>query len=272
MKYAILSDIHGNADALEVVLAKCRELKIEKFISLGDIVGYNAEPKKCVAMCRELDIIGKVRGNHDEYAAESDDREISGFNAHARRAVLWTREQLDKEEKEFVIKDVPYRTALPGITTTLVHATLDSPESWGYVFDVHHARDNFVYQFTPYCFCGHSHVPVAFRKRPVNVPGQGAVEEITEWVTPCENGVPVADFSRPDQMVVELKGGNKYLFNIGSVGQPRNHDPRSSFAVMDTEERTVTRYLLPYDVAAAQAKVIAAGLPERLAARLAYGI
>lgn len=269
-KYAILSDIHANWEALSVVLDKCRELDVENYISLGDIVGYNADPAKCLAAVRNLNWVAMVRGNHDEYTG-SNDAAMEGFNANARQAILWTRDQLTDEERAWLVLP-PYRTSVPATNMTLVHATLDSPEHWGYIFDVHHAVDNFSYQFTQLCFCGHSHVPMAFFKKPMATMHERSVEEIPEWLGHWENGELLPeDFLMADELPVEIKNGYKYLFNVGSIGQPRNRDPRASFAILDTAERTVTRYRLPYDIAVTQEKVRAAGLPERLAARLATG-
>ncbi len=269
-KYAILSDIHSNWEALSRVLEKCEALGVDKYVSLGDIVGYNAEPSRCLNAIRNLNPVAMVRGNHDEYTA-SNDTEMEGFNANARRAVLWTRSQLSQDELSWLLS-AGYRGSVPVANMTLVHSTLDSPENWGYIFDSHHATDNFSYQFTQLCFCGHSHVPMAFIKRPMVSVGEKVVDEMPEWLGHCENGVwYTSDFEQEDEFVISIKAGCKYLFNVGSIGQPRNRDPRASFAVYDTGEHTVIRYLLPYDIAAAQEKVLAAGLPERLAMRLAVG-
>lgn len=266
-KYAIMSDIHSNADALKSVLDKCRELGVEQYLSLGDIVGYNAEPALCLQQVRSLPILSMVRGNHDEYAS-GDDTEIAGFNQNAKTAVLWTKNHLTEGDKKWLMS-APYRATVPSLNVTLVHATLDTPEHWGYIFDTHHASDNFSYQFTQICFCGHSHVPVAFLKKPVAIGNERAIEEINDW----------SDISRggPDTwldegcVTVEIKPGYKYLFNIGSIGQPRNRDPRASFSVYDSDRREVSRYCVPYDIASAQEKIRAAGLPERLAVRLTTG-
>jgi diadenosine tetraphosphatase ApaH/serine/threonine PP2A family protein phosphatase len=261
MKYAILSDIHANIEALTVVLDKCAELKVEKYICLGDVVGYNASPAECMDRVNALDVVGFVKGNHDEYASNNDD-EMLGFNQHARAAVLWTKAQLSQEKLDFLSK-LPYKLIVRGAGITIVHATLDSPESWGYIFDVHQARDNFNYQFTPLCFCGHSHVPIAFTKKAF-AGGVIPVEEIQEW-----KGNP--GHGKDTDPVIKVEKGWKYLVNIGSVGQPRNRDPRASFAVYDVEASTITRYRLPYDISSAQKKIMAAGLPERLAERLERG-
>ncbi len=264
-KYAVLSDVHSNIEALTAVLEKCEELGVEHYISLGDIVGYNADPVACLRRIRELPLVARVLGNHDEYVG-GEDQEMLGFNPSARYAVLWTREQLSEEERNYLVSGVPYRTAVAGANMTLVHATLDSPDNWGYIFDAHHATDNFSYQFTQLCFCGHSHVPVAFCKKPITGMYDRSVEEIEEW-----GFLQGAESDVPDERSVEIKPGFKYLFNVGSIGQPRNHDPRSSFAVYDSVARTVTRYALPYNVALTQQKVLDAGLPERLASRLSAG-
>ena len=266
-KIAILSDIHANADALQQVLSFCESLGVDKYASLGDIVGYNAEPQRCLQMINALNPIAMVRGNHDDYTSMEDDA-MEGFNPNARKAILWTRSQLTDEERRKV-GTPPLRITIPGMPITLVHSTLDSPNTWGYVFDVYHAIDNFSYQLTQLCFCGHSHVPVAFCKRPFASGPLRGVEEIMDWV--MINNLMPNDFNKIDTFQVQIEPGCKYLFNVGSIGQPRNRDPRASFAVFDDTNRTITRYALPYDIASAQEKVRAAGLPERLSNRLALG-
>ncbi|MEG2077010.1 MAG: metallophosphoesterase family protein, partial [Victivallaceae bacterium] len=206
------------------------------------------------------------KGNHDEYVSNGDS-EMMGFNQHAKQAILWTRSQLTDEQLAW-LRDLPLRASVPGLNMTLVHATLDTPGNWGYVFDVHHATDNFMYQFTQTCFCGHSHVPVAFLKKPITKMSEKSVENIDEWLTADSKS---ADFNEIGVFPVVLQNGYKYLFNIGSVGQPRNRDPRASFAVYDNVTKTVTRYAVPYNVEAAQAKDLEVGLPLRLAERLARG-
>lgn len=268
MKYAVLSDIHANSDAFAAVLQRCAGLGVDKYLFLGDLVGYNADPVRCVAMAREVGFLASVRGNHDEFTI-SGNTELAGFNANATLAIQWTRQQLSEDDLDY-LDAMPLKAVVPGTAISLVHATLDSPDTWGYVFDSHHAVGNFTYQRTQICFCGHSHVPVAFDKAPFAV-GRRLVEPIAEW----ENNFyyPEADenFSLSDELPVKLEKGHKYLFNIGSIGQPRNNDPRASFAVYDDEAQTVSRYRVPYNIAAAQEKILAAGLPERLAWRIGVG-
>ncbi|QSH41948.1 metallophosphoesterase family protein [Lentisphaerota bacterium ZTH] len=268
-KYAILSDIHANLEALSVVLEKCREVEVEKYVCLGDIVGYNADPSECLEVVRALDPAAVVKGNHDEHASIASE-EMEGFNPHARKAVIWTKEQLNDEQREW-LANLPYRATVQGTNITIVHATLDSPENWGYIFDAHHAADNFTYQFTQLCFCGHSHVPIAFCKKPISSMTEKPIDEIPNWAYSPEEGVFPRNVEVADELTVSVQTGFKYLFNVGSVGQPRNRDPRASFAVYDSVERRVTRYRLPYDIAAAQRKILSAGLPERLALRLETG-
>ena len=268
-KYAILSDIHANVAAFEKVLEKCSDSGVDKFISLGDVVGYNAEPARCVAMLRELKPVARVKGNHDDYAVRGD-LELSGFNTNAKIAIKWTHDQLSADDLAYL--DEPgYDCSLMECDSSIVHATLDSPESWGYVFDSHHAAASFSYQKSQICFCGHSHVPVAFDRIPFASAGRRMIERLVGWDINEANPEADDDFNIADELTVTLEKGHKYLFNIGSIGQPRNSDPRASFAILNTDARTVTRYRIPYDIARTQQKVYDAGLPERLAVRLQLG-
>ncbi len=269
-KIAILSDIHSNVDALMPVLEKCKEVGVDNYVSLGDIVGYNADPQECLDIVRNLNCIAMVRGNHDEYTAKGH-TELSGFNPVARQAVEWTRNQLNEADRQWLINN-DYRSRIPGSNSTIVHATLDTPENWGYIFDCHHATDNFSYQFTQLCFCGHSHVPVAFHKKPIASMNEHSVDEIPEWVYNFKNEIPNENFNYADELTVRIRAGYKYLFNIGSIGQPRNRDPRASFAILDTNECTVTRYRIPYNIEAQRHKILEAGLPRRLADRIVLGV
>lgn len=267
-KYAVLSDIHSNSDAFEAVLSKCSEIGIDHFLFLGDLVGYNADVQRCLAMAKELNFLAAVRGNHDDVAMNKNSG-TAGFNTNAAIAIEWTRTQLSVDDVEF-LESMPLKRNVPGTPITLVHATLDSPDTWGYVFDAHHAVGNFSYQLSQICFCGHSHVPVAFDKLPFAGGGR-LVDSVEDWEHSAVCPAADDDFTVSDELEVKLLKGHKYLFNIGSIGQPRNGDNRASFAVFDSEKQTVTRYRVPYDIASAQEKVRAAGLPERLAARLEWG-
>ncbi|MCH2175751.1 MAG: metallophosphatase family protein [Lentisphaeria bacterium] len=240
MKYGVIGDIHGNLEALTTVLEECEKLGVEKYLCIGDIVGYNANPSECLEIVRNLPLAGVVMGNHDEQAAE--DTDLIGFNPQAAHAIQWTRKQLSDEQREY-LRNLKLSVQIGKIT--IVHATLDSPRRWGYVFDKHSAGASFSYQFSQVCFCGHSHVPLAFEKFGKVIGGK--YEEI------------------------RVQPGHKYLVNVGSVGQPRDGDWRAAFVIYDTDENLVKLYRLPYDIKTTQQKIRDAGLPERLAVRLENG-
>ncbi len=239
MKYAILSDIHGNLEALNKVLAHSHEQGCEKYVCGGDVVGYNADPSKCMKIVREMNM-PCVMGNHDEYVGK--DIDLSSFNPVAAEAVLWTREQLTEEERKW-LRDLRYIRLVDSFS--IVHSTMDTPRYWGYVQTEHDAEMSFNYQNTPVCFHGHTHVPIAFEKN-VKVKG-GVYDEI------------------------KVEKGRQYFVNVGSVGQPRDGDPRAAYVVYDTEEGIIKLHRLNYDLEIAQEKIRAAGLPDRLAERLAVG-
>ena len=239
-KFAILGDIHANLDALKVVLDDCRSQGVTDFLCPGDVVGYNANPCECLKIIRDLGC-PVVMGNHDHYV--SSRQNLEDFNPHAAAVIEWTRRQL-------TVEDIYWLRALPFVKTTmgitLVHATMDNPEAFGYVFDHLQAEANFSHQVTPLCFHGHTHCPMIYEKQ------LGAVYRI-------------------DAQDFKLPIGRKYFINVGSVGQPRDGDPRAAYVLYDPQTRQVRFRRLEYDIAAAQERVRAAGLPERLAERLAYG-
>lgn len=238
--YAILGDVHSNWEALQAVLADAREQGVTKFLCVGDIVGYNADPKKCMDCIREV-CTHVVRGNHDHYVAH--DECLEDFHPLAANVVDWTRNQLSKEEIQY-LRGLRLTQMVEGVT--LVHSTLDMPEKWGYVFDTLEAEANFNYQTSSVCFHGHTHVPVIFER--------------TERVRMRRE---FSDFS--------VMLGVKYFINVGSVGQPRDGDPRASYAIYEPRKRRGALRRVAYDIAATQAKIREAGLPERLATRLESG-
>ncbi len=237
---AVLGDIHANIDALNVVLDDCRKEGVTDFLCTGDVVGYNAAPSECMKVIRELGC-PVVKGNHDHYV--SSEQNLDDFHPNAAAVVRWTREQLDAEEIEWLY-NLPFVVTQLGIT--LVHSTMDNPETFGYVFDHFQAESNFICQKTPLCFHGHTHVPMIYEKQ-------------------------VAGVYRIDPQDFKLPIGRKYFINVGSVGQPRDRDPRASYVIYDFLARTVKFRRLEYDVEAAQERIKMAGLPLRLAERLALG-
>ena len=239
MKYAIIADIHGNLEAFQVVLNDIRAQNATHVVCLGDVVGYNANPKECLQIVRDMNI-PVVKGNHDEYCSTNE--QLEGFNPHAADAVHWTRDQLTDEDKKW-LRELKYSRMAANFT--MVHATLDAPDRWGYVFDKLAAAASFPYQTTQMCFFGHTHVPVAFMRDTV---------------------VRGGTYSK-----FKVDPSKKYFINVGAVGQPRDNNPKCAYVLYDMEAHTIELRRLEYDIAAAQAKILAAGLPERLAERLAYG-
>jgi predicted phosphodiesterase len=156
MRYAIIADIHGNLEALQVVLGDTKNQECTHFACLGDVVGYNANPKECLDMIRGMGM-PCVKGNHDEYC--SSETGLEGFNPHAAEAVNWTRHQLTEDDRHW-LRDLKYLRLVASFS--IVHATLDGPQRWGYVFDKLAAAASFTYQNPSVCFFGHTHVPVAF--------------------------------------------------------------------------------------------------------------
>jgi diadenosine tetraphosphatase ApaH/serine/threonine PP2A family protein phosphatase len=239
MRFAILSDVHANLEALEAVLADARTRKCTRFVCLGDVVGYNANPGECVRLIRELNC-PVVKGNHDEAAS----RHVppGDFNEIAERAIQWTRDHLTEEDKEW-LRGLPLQTRVHDFT--IVHATLDTPGQWGYVFNNLDAAASFTYQRTAVCFFGHTHVPMVF------IRDENVRRERVEHV--------------------RIEGGKKYFINMGSVGQPRDGNWRAAYCIYDTENNLVQQFRVKYDLAAVQKKIAEAGLPRLLAERLAIG-
>jgi len=239
MKFAIFGDIHANLEAFETVLTDAADNQCTHFACIGDIVGYNANPGECLEIVRNLEC-PVVKGNHDEEV--SSNQPLTGLNPLARRALEWTRSQISEEDKEW-IKNL--RLVRQVREFTIVHATLDTPGGWNYVTNKFDALASFSYQFTPVCFYGHTHAPKFYVK-------SSQVQAISD-----------------DQVLVEPT--KKYFVNVGSVGQPRDGDWRSSYAIYDIERKTINIRRLEYDIELAQQKIKEAGLPEGLATRLAFG-
>jgi predicted phosphodiesterase len=239
MRFAIFSDIHSNLEALEAVVADARQRKCTHFVCLGDVVGYNANPTECLERVRELDC-PTVKGNHDEQASISTSS--TDFNELAERAIKWTRDKLTEKDKQW-LRDLPFQKRVRDFT--IVHATLDTPAKWGYVFNNLDAAASFTYQRTTVCFFGHTHVPMVF------IRDEGVRRE------PIDH--------------VRIEPASKYFINVGSVGQPRDGNWRAAYCVYDIENNLVQQQRVKYDLATAQKKVIEAGLPRMLAERLAMG-
>jgi predicted phosphodiesterase len=239
MRLAIFSDLHANLEATEAMLADAHEHDCTDFVCLGDVVGYNANPHECVQIVQKMEC-PVVKGNHDEQATLVESSR--GFNALAEAAINWTREHLTNEDKEWLRQ---LRLIRQVRDFTIVHATLDTPDQWGYVFNSLDAVASFTHQDTTVCFFGHTHVAGAFVR---------------------DDGVKKV---KVDQLAIEE--AKKYFINVGSVGQPRDGDWRAAYCIYHVEKNVVEQRRVKYDVATAQKKIIQAGLPRLLADRLELG-
>jgi diadenosine tetraphosphatase ApaH/serine/threonine PP2A family protein phosphatase len=218
VRYAILSDVHGNLESLRAVLADARE-QVDAVLCLGDIVGYGADPQACIELIAERSM-AVVGGNHEHAVAGL--MSLQWFNPYARAAAEWTRQRL-------------------------VHASPARPEEWEYLVTAEDGYTAFPAFVTRLCFVGHSHLPGMWVQGSWGRAHDPTVAEIT------------------------VEPGCRYIVNVGSVGQPRDHDARAAWALWDVDARRVSLRRVAYDVGAAQAKIRAAGLPRYLADRLAAG-
>jgi len=240
MTTAFISDIHGNLEALDAVLAEIEERRPQRVVCLGDVVGYGASPNECLARVRKNCRL-VLLGNHD--AAASGGPEAARFNIYARVAAEWTAKTLTRENREF-LQRLPL-TSSEG-SAFLVHASPARPRDWEYLLDRFDAEPQFHYFSEPVCFIGHTHQPAVYMADPAGT-----------------KSLPLSSLT--------LAPDRRYIVNVGSVGQPRDHDPRACFVVWQEAAGVVEFVRVPYDIEGAQAKIRAAQLPEVLAARLATG-
>lgn len=249
MRIAILSDIHANLEALEVVLDHLQHLSIDEYVCLGDIVGYGANPNECMERIRALsDHV--VAGNHDHAAVGLTD--TAYFASHAREAARWTSNRLAPEHRLY-LERLSFTLTLDN--AFCVHATPDRPEEWRYVFTPWDARACMDQTETRFCFIGHSHRPFICVEEQYDPPATREDADDLKFLYPSVRVGPHA----------------RILVNVGSVGQPRDRDARASCAVVDEETGTVEIVRVEYDIARAQRKILRAGLPEFNAERLEYG-
>ncbi len=241
MKVLVLSDIHGNRTALEAVLEDAG--KVDAVWCLGDIIGYGPDPNDCVAMIRDLPNLVCLRGNHD--SAVIGLTEKRKFNVSAQVVLEWTLDQLNPIHRQYLQSLSPQ--AVIG-DVTLVHGSPRDPV-WEYIMDVYTATANFAYFETSYCFVGHSHLPVLYYQKP------GKKLTNVTFVYPGDSTV------LPSRSIV----------NPGSVGQPRDHDPRAAYSIFDTDKKTWTQHRVAYDIPSVQDRMTRAGLPIEYIQRLDLG-
>ena len=244
MRYAVLSDVHGNLHALETVLADLEREGPDRVVFLGDAVGYGAFPNECVARLQEVAEI-LLLGNHDYAVLNPAERTV--FNPYARQAIEWTDRHLTPETRA-VLQQLPLTAALePGVCA--VHASPHNPLEWLYILQPEQAQVQFRFFEGWLCLFGHTHVPVVYR----------------------EAQRPEAEVLLLGEGSLTLPPDGRFLVNPGSVGQPRDGDPRASYLLLDTDRWHLEIRRLPYPVEKAQQAIRAAGLPGFLADRLAVG-
>ena len=241
MKILVISDIHANLTALEAVIEDAGS--VTATWCLGDVVGYGPDPNECIVRVRGLPNSICLIGNHD--AAALGELDVDSFNPDARKAVLWTQKTLTPENKAF-LQERPKKVTIDNVT--LAHGSPRHPV-WEYLLDTRTATQNFTHFETPYCLVGHSHLPVIYHLRD----GQDSANLL----------IPQARQS--------LELTPRAILNPGSVGQPRDRDPRAAYAIFDTEEQVWEQRRVSYDVPSVQGRMEAAELPDRHIRRLAAG-
>jgi diadenosine tetraphosphatase ApaH/serine/threonine PP2A family protein phosphatase len=241
MKAAIISDIHSNLEALLVVLKDIKKRRLKSIFCLGDLIGYGANPNECIELCmKESKVV--VAGNHDWAAIDKTD--VSTFNPVAAEAIKWTQEHITKGGIG-QLKGLELSQKIGDLY--LVHATPTEPERWRYLFSLEEYEKEFSNFDEQICFIGHSHIPAAIYRD--------------------DNGY--CDLVRDNPFPIVAK--RRYIVNVGSVGQPRDLDPRASYVIYDGNNNSIEIVRLDYNIPLAQQKIIMGGLPDVLADRLLAG-
>lgn len=245
MRTALLADIHGNREALSACLADAERVGVDRYVFLGDLVGYGPDPAWVVEQVATMMSDGAlaVLGNHDAAAISHHDT----LGTLARAAVQWTRGQLEASHRAF-LASLPLD--LNEDDRLYVHASASAPQDWIYILGPREAFQSFRATAQRLTFCGHTHIPALFNESATTLPHQH---------------VPV------DGTPVPLLVQRRWIAVLGAVGQPRDCNPAACYGVLDTEANRLTYLRVPYDVDVTARKVLAAGLPEALALRLASG-
>lgn len=239
MLFGIFGDIHSNFDALSAVVKDMKKMGVDQYCCIGDIVGYAAEPAKCIKMLKNLGCQISA-GNHDYGVA--DKINVDDFNADAYDAIMWTKDALSDADKQF-LADLPL--VVNNDLFTLVHGTLHNPITFRYMINLDEAESTFKILDNKICFIGHTHIPVTFFQK---------------------NGDATYSFDNE----IDLDEWEKVIINTGSIGQPRDRDPRASYVLLDTEENRIIFRRVEYDVGNAQKKIYQSGLPRRNGDRLLF--
>ena len=241
MRLALISDIHGNLEALNAVLTDIKHRRVDKIHCLGDVVGYGCNPVECVELIEKNCEI-KLMGNHEYLALGLADD--SKYNPAALESIKWTKEQLGDFDLS-IIED--YQMDASDGEFYFVHGSPYQPAEWNYILNAHQARLAFEHMRQRVGFVGHSHVPMIFLESANGDPKQKTGHDI---------------LMDPDY---------RYLVNVGSVGQPRDNDPRASYVIVDTDTDDLCYHRVEYDVSVTQQKMVSAQVPEVLIQRLSIG-
>ena len=241
MRYGIFSDIHSNLEALDAVIEAYRKEKIDRYLCVGDVVGYASSPKECIEKIRMLAMI-TVAGNHDWASVNLISTDY--FNPLAKEAVFWTQRNLDEEGRYFLEH---LMLVYKNEDLTMVHGTLDEPGDFNYMADGYIASRTFELLETNICFVGHTHVPGVFIKSK-------------------DSRIRYQEDSN-----INIKEDSKYIINVGSVGQPRGGNPKAAYCIYDSDKKNVQIKRISYDIQTVRKKIIAGGLPRFLGERLLIG-
>ncbi|MDI6736479.1 MAG: metallophosphoesterase family protein [bacterium] len=252
MKYGIISDIHSNLEALKVVLEELKGVKgvkgvrgVDKILCLGDIVGYGPLPNECIAEIKKLKEANIVVGNHD--LASIGWKDISWFNEYAQRAIIWTMDALSDESRKYLF-------SLPEIIEekdfVMVHGSLNDYTD-EYITGLKKAGKNFkLLEERNLLLVGHTHSPRLFLKK---------------------RHQPIYSLKLTDKDIIKISDEDKFIVNVGAVGQPRDKDPRASFGIFDTDVQEIKIYRVPYDIKKTQELIRKENFSKLLIERLAYG-
>lgn len=241
MRYGIFADIHSNLEALDAVIEAYKNESIDKYLCVGDVVGYAVNPKECIEKIKAIAMV-TVAGNHDW--ASVNLFSVEYFNPPASEAIFWTRQNLDDSGRHFLES---LKLIYKNEDLTLVHGTLDNPGDFNYMTNGYIAEETFRILETNICFIGHSHVPGVFIKSPA-----GRIV-----------------YRQEDAVDIEIE--NTYIVNVGSVGQPRDGNPEATYCIYDTDKKEVCIRRVRYDMLTTRKKIITAGLPSFLGDRLLLG-
>lgn len=241
MRYGIFSDIHSNLEALQAVLQAYQKESIDKYLCVGDVVGYAANPNECISEVKKLAQV-TIAGNHDWASVDLFPGDY--FNPIAKEAIIWTKTNLSEASSVYLksLKLLHEEDAF-----ILVHGSLNDPQDFNYMNDDYTAGQTFKILTKDICFVGHTHFPGIFI---------------------LDNDQKMAYLKGP---TIEIKKGNKYIINVGSVGQPRDGNPASSYGIFDAKKKTFELKRVSYDIKETQKKIYAAGIPSYLAERLLAG-